>query len=85
MADVIRFGQALGMSLKEIAAVLHAGQESQIELLEQRRDDLRERGEELLRLSLYLDKKIQWIKAGSQGNPPELQHSSLKVTSSEDC
>ena len=85
VADVVRFGQALGMSLKEIAAVLHAGQESQIELLEQRRDDLRERGEELLRLSLYLDKKIEWIKAGSQGNPPELQHPSLKVTSSDDC
>lgn len=76
VADVIRFGQALGMSLKEITAVLHAGKDSQLEILQQRRDDLRERGEELLRLSHYLDEKIEWISAGAQGEP-SLKHSSL--------
>lgn len=73
------------MSLKEITAVLHAGKESQIEILEQRRNDLRERGEELLRLSRYLDEKIRWISAGSVGDPPLLQHPSLKYVSSDIC
>lgn len=85
VADVIRFGQALGMSLKEISAVLHADKDSQMKFLLQKRDDLRARGEELLRLSRYLDDKIEWINAGSQGDPPELQHPSFKYSSSDGC
>lgn len=85
VAEVIRFGQALGMSLKEITAVLHAGEDSQLEILKQRRDDLRLRGEEMLRLSRYLEQKIEWITAGSQGNPPALEHPSLNNSSLEAC
>jgi len=85
IADVIRFGQALGMSLKEIGAVLGAGHEGQLEILEQRRNDLQAKGEELLRLSRYLDAKIAWIKAGSKGAPPELQHVMVKSVTSDDC
>ncbi len=85
IADVVRFGQALGMSLKEISAVLHADKDSQLEILQQRRDDLRARSEELLRLARYLDEKIEWIKAGSVGDPPELQHPSVKYSSSDAC
>ena len=69
VADVIRFGQALGMSLKEISAVLH----------------LRARGEDLLRLARYLDEKIEWINAGSHGDPPELEHPSLKYAAADGC
>lgn len=85
VADVIRFGQALGMSLKEISAVLHAPYESQLEILKERRDDLRARGEDLLRLARYLDEKIEWINASSHGDPPELEHPSLKYAAADGC
>jgi len=85
VANVIRFGQALGMPLKKISAVLHADEDSQMKFLQQQRDDLRERGEDLLRLSRYLDEKIEWIGAGSQGDPPQIQHPSLKYSASYRC
>lgn len=72
VADVVKVGQMLGMSLKEIAALLASGDASQLDFLRQKSDSLRSRGEELLRLSRYLDQKVAWIVGGERGASPTL-------------
>jgi DNA-binding transcriptional MerR regulator len=73
IARMVRVGQVLGMSLKDIAAFLSAGEEIQLKRLREQRDSLKARARELRTLSQYIDQKIEWVDAGMQGAPPVLK------------
>ncbi len=77
-ANLIRLGQALGLSLKDIGALLAEEQQGQIDtarslaILQEQRDRLAAKARELLSLVDYLDAKIDWISGGSAGPMPTL-------------
>jgi DNA-binding transcriptional MerR regulator len=77
-AEYIRIGQALGLSLRQIGALLAEDQAGRIDaerslaILAEHRDRLAAKAEELTRLVAYLDAKIAWINRGSQGLAPTL-------------
>lgn len=75
-ADHIRVAQALGLSLRQIAALLEQERAGDIDalrtlaILRERRDRLASKAEELGRLVGYLDAKITWVVNGCSGEPP---------------
>lgn len=77
-AAIIRTCQALGLSLREIAAFLsdyRAGRLDDAELIEylqRQQDRLRRKAAELSRLALFLDAKIGWIRQGKVGTMPSV-------------
>lgn len=77
-AELIRLGQALGLSLAEIGALLKEEQAGQIDdarslaILTRHRDRLAARADELRRLVAYLDAKIDWVHGGSRGPVPAM-------------
>jgi DNA-binding transcriptional MerR regulator len=77
-AELIRLGQALGLSLAEIGALLKEEQAGRIDadrslaILHEHRARLAARAAELQRLVAYLDAKIAWVGAGSRGPVPAM-------------
>jgi MerR family copper efflux transcriptional regulator len=77
-AELIRLGQALGLSLKEIGALLKEEQagrmdaERSLAILREHRDRLSAKADELSRLVAYLDAKIAWVRGGSNGDMPSM-------------
>lgn len=77
-AELIRLGQALGLSLKEIGALLreeqagHIDAERSLAILSEHRARLAARAEELSRLVAYLDAKIAWVADGSTEPSPAM-------------
>jgi DNA-binding transcriptional MerR regulator len=75
-AELIRLGQALGLSLSEIGALLQEEQAGKIDqkrslsILNEQRERLAAKAAELRRLIRYLDRKIEWVSAGGKGKPP---------------
>lgn len=75
-AGFIRLGQALGLSLKEIASLLEEERVGRIDdarslaILDGLRSRLLAKSDEIAGLVRYLDAKIAWIEAGSEGEPP---------------
>lgn len=75
-AGFVRLGQALGLSLGQIAMLLDEERSGRIDearslaILRDQRARLLDKAAELDRLVRYLDAKIAWIEAGSQGDPP---------------
>lgn len=76
-AELVRIGQSLGLSLKEIGALLaevrdgRIGPERSLTIMLDQRDRLRRKAAEIGRMADYLDAKISWIKAGSIDKPPQ--------------
>jgi MerR family copper efflux transcriptional regulator len=76
-AKVIRTSQALGMSLKEIAAMSEerrAGRNSVVKsvaILRAQRDRLADQEAQLQAMKAYLDAKIGWLRRGQKGPPPD--------------
>lgn len=77
-AELIRVGRALGMSLREIGALLAEERTGRIdaarslEILREHRERLAAKAEELGRLVAYLDAKIAWVSDGASGAPPAM-------------
>ncbi|WP_197042262.1 helix-turn-helix domain-containing protein [Sandarakinorhabdus oryzae] len=77
-AELIRLGQALGLSLAEIGALLKEEQAGQIDderslsILREHRHRLATKAAELQRLVAYLDAKIAWVAGGSRGPVPAM-------------
>lgn len=77
-AELIRLGQALGLSLREIAALLDEEQRGRIddarslEILAEHRARLATKAAELAALIGYLDAKIAWVERGGNGDAPRL-------------
>ena len=75
-ARIIRAGQTLGLSLKEIGAFIgkraFEGQEDDlvIAFLAEQRVRMTTRAAELKRLVAFIDAKVQWLKDPSVGPPP---------------
>ncbi len=75
-ARIIRAGQALGLSLKEIGAFINKrafdGEEEDVVIafLEEQRHRLTGRISELRKLVSYVDAKISWLKDPSVGPSP---------------
>ena len=78
IAELIRLGQALGLSLREIGSLLKEEQAGRIDadrslaILREHRDRLAARADELSRLVAYLDAKIVWVRDGSLGVAPAM-------------
>jgi MerR family copper efflux transcriptional regulator len=79
-ARIIRAGQALGLSLKEIGAFINKrafdGEEDDVVIafLEEQRNRLTGRISELEKLVLFVDAKIAWLKDPSVGPSPPYPH-----------
>lgn len=77
-AELIRLGQALGLSLAEIGRLLEDEQAGRIDtarslaILAEQRTRLARKVADLAMLIRYLDGKIAWIEAGAAGDPPRL-------------
>ena len=77
-AELIRLGQALGLTLREIGALLmeeKAGvldAERSLVILREQRARLATKVAEMTQLVHYLDAKIAWIAGGSKGPPPAM-------------
>lgn len=77
-AAMIRLGQALGLSLKEIAALFADHRAGRIDrdglatIMSGQRDRLRAKAAELSRLADYLDAKLAWMASGEEGLEPSL-------------
>ena len=78
-AKVIRTAQSLGMSLKDIAAISEerrAGRmtrDRSVAFLAQQLERLETKATELSAMQRYLHAKIDWLKAGEKGAPPDLE------------
>jgi len=76
-ALVIRTAQSLGMTLKEIAAISaerRAGRmtsDRSIDVLQTQLDRLQQKAVELVAMQAYLGSKIEWLRAGGKGDPPD--------------
>ncbi|TGD98684.1 MerR family transcriptional regulator [Methylobacterium nonmethylotrophicum] len=76
-AQLIRIGQALGLSLKEIGALLadvrdgRMDRDRSLAIMLDQRDRLRRKASEIGRMAGYLDAKITWVEAGSTGEQPQ--------------
>jgi len=79
-ARIIRAGQALGLSLKEIGAFINKrafdGEEDDVVIafLEEQRNRLTGRISELEKLVSFVDAKIAWLKDPSVGPSPPYPH-----------
>jgi MerR family copper efflux transcriptional regulator len=89
-AKVIRTAQSLGMSLKEIASISderRAGRmttDRSIVFLTQQLERLERKAAELSAMQGYLHAKIDWLKHGEKGAPPDLgAFSSLHARTTE--
>lgn len=77
-AELIRLGQALGLSLREIGTLLREEQAGEIdtdrrlEILHEHRARLASKAHELARLVDYLDAKIAWVGGRGNGPPPTM-------------
>lgn len=77
-ADVIRVGQALGLSLREIAELRDARRrgdlplEERLALMKDQLARLEARSAELNRLKAYVRAKIAWQEADERGEEPTL-------------
>lgn len=77
-ADVIRVGQALGLSLREIAELREARRrgdlpiEERLALMKDQLARLEAKSAELNQLKAYVRAKIAWQEAGERGEEPTL-------------
>lgn len=77
-ARMIRFGQSLGMSLKDIAAVNDEMQadglsrERAVEIMDEQLAVLDRKAQELTLMASYLRAKRNWIAQGQTGDEPVL-------------
>jgi len=77
-ADVIRVGQALGLSLRDIAELRGARRRGELPLRERialMKDQLARleaKSEELDKLKAYVRAKIEWQETGERGDAPTL-------------
>ena len=77
VVTAIRAGQALGMSLAEIKALMAerraggAGKAKMLQAMTTQREKLGQRAAELAALIQFVDAKILWLRAGSVGPMPE--------------
>lgn len=77
-ADVIRVGQMLGMSLREISELRqerregHLPLEQRLALMKDQLDRLEAKSLELDRLKTYVRAKIAWQEGGEHGAEPQL-------------
>ena len=84
-ADVIRVGQALGLSLREIGALRNARhrgdlpRKKRIALMKDQLVRLEAKSAELEKLKTYVRAKIAWQEGGEKGHEPTL--SSLEPSS----
>ena len=75
---MIRVLKVLGMSLEAIKGILHdkrsgrMSKDDQIAFIEERRQILLRRAEQMRQLSHYLQLKIDWLKGKANANPPDL-------------
>lgn len=77
MATMIRFGQQLGFTLREIVALKNEFGESDVPIPRQRQlmaerlaaVEIQLLG--IIRLRAYFKQKIAWLDAGAAGKPPE--------------
>ena len=75
LLKAIQAGQALGMSLLEIRTLVAErrsgkGNTRMLKMLVQHREKLKRRAIELEAMRLFLDRKIAWLEAGSNGPAP---------------
>ena len=75
LLTAIQAGQALGMSLLEIRALIAErrsgnGTTRMLKALIQHREKLKRRAVDLEAMLLFLDRKIAWLEAGSKGPVP---------------
>ncbi len=77
-ADTIRAGQALGLSLREIASLKEARREGglplekRMEIMQDLLVRLENKSAELNRLKTYVRAKFAWQSAGEEGDEPRL-------------
>ncbi|WP_263377584.1 MerR family transcriptional regulator [Granulicella paludicola] len=78
-AELIRIGQALGLSLKEIAALMEKRRKGKlplkgrIEMMRAQLARLNRKAVELDRLRAYVRAKIEWQEDGEKGPEPTLE------------
>lgn len=78
-AELTRLGKALGLSLREIVALLKEDRTGRIDaerrlaILRENRSRLAAKADELSRLVAYLDAKIDWVGGGSVGRTPAMR------------
>ncbi|MBS1087280.1 MerR family transcriptional regulator [Gluconobacter sphaericus] len=83
IAAMIRFGQSLGMSLKEIAEVndemqqVGLSRERSVELMDIQLQAIERKAADLIIMADYLRAKRDWIAAGKSGDEPELALNAL--------
>lgn len=83
IAAMIRFGQSLGMSLKEIAEVndemqqVGLSRERSVELMDIQLQAIERKAADLIIMADYLRAKRDWIAAGKPGDEPELALNAL--------
>jgi MerR family transcriptional regulator, Zn(II)-responsive regulator of zntA len=75
LLNAIQEGQALGMSLLEIRTLVAErrsgnGRTKMLKAMVQHREKLQRRAVELETMLLFLDRKIAWLEAGSNGPAP---------------
>lgn len=75
LLKAIQAGQALGMSLPEIRALVVErrsgnGRTKMLNALVQHRDKLRRKAVDLQAMLVLLDRKIAWLEAGAKGPAP---------------
>jgi DNA-binding transcriptional MerR regulator len=74
---IIRTAQSLGMSLKEVAAISAERRSGRmtparsVAVLETQLDRLKTKSAELVAMQGYLRAKIDWLKGGEKGAPPD--------------
>jgi MerR family copper efflux transcriptional regulator len=77
VAELIRIGQALGLSLGEIGSLLddsrngRLSRERRLALMVAHRNRLRSRAGQLMAMAEYLDAKFDWTKQGEIGEQPQ--------------
>ena len=78
-AQTIQLGKVLGMSLKEISAILddyrhkRLTPEKAVEIINTQRTRLRAKGYDMLAMADYLDAKLIWLQSGEAEDEPDLQ------------
>ena len=76
VARMVKMGQSMGFTLSEIGLELEAwragrmSQTRKLKLIDQKREVIRARIEQLHQMDEYLQKKREWITNGAQGLPP---------------
>jgi MerR family copper efflux transcriptional regulator len=81
-AVLIRLGQALGFTLREIKELMLQMESDRltdaikINVMEQKLQDIDKRIRGLNEVKRYFKAKVQWVKTGGQGEPPGFKGSS---------